>query len=124
MKIFQENFIKENTGKLTLHDLAESLGVSKSTVHSAQKRLGLKNRRKEAAFDTFVPQRKQMRVVDVMKLMCQKPKTMETLARESGISERTAYRYMALMVDIGADVKMTADNKYFLDECPFCKKKL
>lgn len=124
MTIRQKTFIEANSGKMTISELGKAIGLPAQTVSDAISRSGLERKRTPATFDDAMPGGKQMRVMDVLKSICQKPQTIKELAAELSVDPRSIYRYMALLVDIGADVQMTKDGKYFLNECPICNKRL
>ncbi len=122
MTIKQKPFIETNASTMTISELGKAIGLSAQAVSSAIKASGLERKRTQATFDEVSTGGKQLRVLDVLRMICEKPMTMTEIAHQIHVDKRTVYRYMALMIDVGADVKMNKSGKYYVTECPFCKK--
>lgn len=76
----------------------------------------------KASFTENVPQKKQLRVFDLITLMCKKARSIDDLANMTGISTRTTYRYLAMLDALGIDVYTDNNGRYFLRKCPICGK--
>ena len=61
-------------------------------------------------------QHKIYRVLRLMKLLQEKPRTVMAMARYLGTSERTAYRYIQLFIKLEMQVKRDKFNKYFIEK--------
>ena len=72
-----------------------------------------------------VPQAKVLRLLELMQAMCGNPMSIEQIASALDIHVRNAYRYLALIEQLGVEVKRT--NKkvmmYHIEQCPCCGKK-
>jgi predicted DNA-binding transcriptional regulator YafY len=61
-------------------------------------------------------QHKIYRVLRLMQLLQAKPRTVRSMARYLGTSERTAYRYIQLFMKLEMQVKRDQFNKYFIEQ--------
>lgn len=61
-------------------------------------------------------QHKIYRVLRLMQLLQEKPRTVMGMARYLGTSERTAYRYLKLFEKLEMRVKKDKFNKYFIEK--------
>lgn len=77
-------------------------------------------------------QGRQLRVMEVIKMLCERPVTRYRIANRLDIDLRTVDRYLTQINELGFKIKLHPRiqakegdfNKYSLEECPFCKKKL
>lgn len=51
-----------------------------------------------------------------MQMLQAKPRTVRSMARYLGTSERTAYRYLHLFIKLEMQVKKDQFNKYFIEQ--------
>lgn len=82
------------------------------------------NRKPVQPYGNFTEQpaaKKQMRVLELVAMLCDKPLTLQEMADEMDTSKRTIYRYCAMIVDLGCALEPDEQGKYHLDQCPFCK---
>ena len=61
-------------------------------------------------------QHKIYRVLRLLQLLQEKPRTVMGMARCLGTSERTAYRYLQLFMKLDLQVKRDKFNKYFIEK--------
>lgn len=61
-------------------------------------------------------QYKIYRVLRLLQLLQEKPRTVMGMARYLGTSERTAYRYLKLFEKLEMQVKKDKFNKYFIEK--------
>lgn len=61
-------------------------------------------------------QHKIYRVLRLMQMLQDKPRTVMGMARYLGTSERTAYRYIQLFIKLEMRVKKDKFNKYFIQK--------
>jgi DNA-binding IclR family transcriptional regulator len=61
-------------------------------------------------------QHKIYRVLRLMQLLHEKPRTVRGMARYLGTSERTAYRYLQLFIELDMQVKKDQFNKYSIEK--------
>jgi len=73
-----------------------------------------------------VPQAKVLRLLELMQSMFGNPMSIDQIASALDIHVRSDYRYLALIEQLGVEVKRT--NKkvmmYYLEQCPCCGKKI
>lgn len=137
MTIVQLNYLKENSENLTIRELESQTGLKKETIRTAIRRNNLVYKKeinhvkkpiadapKLREFHAPVVQGKQLRVLEVAAALCEAPKSIHGLAIAVDVKTRTVYRYLTLLSQIGMEVKMDTSGRYYLDNCPFCKKKL
>jgi predicted DNA-binding transcriptional regulator YafY len=69
-----------------------------------------------------IPQAKVLRLMELMRAMCGNPMSIEQIADKLDIHVRNAYRYLALIEQLGVNVKRTNRNvmMYYIDQCPCC----
>lgn len=78
--------------------------------------------REKRRFAEACPAARQMRILELMKILCETPMTILEIEKELGTSDRTVYRYIALFNNLGFDIRVTDTGKYFFDKCPLCGK--
>ena len=61
-------------------------------------------------------QHKIYRVLRLMQMLQQKPRSVIGMARYLGTTERTVYRYLKLFDKLDMQLKKDQFNKYFIDE--------
>jgi predicted DNA-binding transcriptional regulator YafY len=61
-------------------------------------------------------QHKIYRVLRLMQLLQAKPRTVRSMARYLGTSDRTAYRYLKLFIELNMQVKKDQFNKYSIEK--------
>jgi predicted DNA-binding transcriptional regulator YafY len=61
-------------------------------------------------------QHKIYRVLRLMQMLHEKPRSVISMARYLGTSERTAYRYLKLFIELNMQVKKNQFNKYFIEK--------
>jgi predicted DNA-binding transcriptional regulator YafY len=61
-------------------------------------------------------QHKIYRVLRLMQLLQAKPRTVRGMARYLGTSDRTAYRYLKLFIELNMQVKKDQFNKYSIEK--------
>lgn len=61
-------------------------------------------------------QHKIYRILRLMQMLKEKPRTVMGIARYLGTSERTAYRYLKLFIKLEMQVKKNKFNKYFIEK--------
>jgi len=61
-------------------------------------------------------QHKIYRVLRLLQLLQERPRTVMGMARYLGTSERTAYRYLQLLEKLDLQVKRDKFNKYFIEK--------
>lgn len=76
----------------------------------------------KACFNGKVPQKKQLRVFQVIKIMCKKARSIDEMEELIGTSQRTVYRYLAMLEALGIDIYTDSQGRYFLRKCPICGK--
>lgn len=124
MTIVQLNYIKANFKTMTAPELAENTGLKYEQVVNGMKFRGMKIKKSAATFDEYVKQPKQLRVMEVARMLCKGPGFIKDMASKENTSQRTIYRYIALLKTIGMDIRMDDRGRYFITECPFCKRSL
>ena len=61
-------------------------------------------------------QHRIVRVIKLMRLLQDKPRTIQSISRYLQVSERTVYRYLKAYESIGFEVNKTIYNKYTIHE--------
>ena len=61
-------------------------------------------------------QHKIYRVLRLLQMLQEKPRTVRGISRYLGTSERTAYRYLQLFIKLEMRVKKDKFNKYFIEK--------
>lgn len=77
-------------------------------------------------------QGKQLRVMEVIKMLCERPVTRYRIANRLEIDLRTVDRYLTQINELGFEIvvqkratrKEGDFTRYSLQECPFCKRTL
>jgi predicted DNA-binding transcriptional regulator YafY len=74
-------------------------------------------------------QGKQLRVMEVIKMLCERPVTRYRIANNLELSLRTVDRYLTQLSELGFQIDVKEGhrpggefNRYYLKECPLCKK--
>lgn len=82
----------------------------------------------EVEFDGECRQAKQIRIFTVIEALCESPLTTAQIGARLDCSDRTVIRYMAQLGQLGVKIYMAGGNarsrKYYLKECPFCKREV
>jgi predicted DNA-binding transcriptional regulator YafY len=67
-------------------------------------------------------QNRLKRVLEMIKLLTDRPKTVHELMSITGTSERTVYRYLNLIESTEISIDKNFHNQYFIsqDKCPLC----
>lgn len=115
------------TESISIDNLMRSVGAE--FVSDTHKRKVSKIKRgapkkKPGEMDALHNINKGFRVLEAMRLICRNPMSLDQIAARLGTSQRTIYRYLVFMVDIGADVKVNSEGEYHIDRCPVCNDKL
>lgn len=61
-------------------------------------------------------QHRIIRVIKLMRLLQDKPRTIQSMTRYLNVSERTVYRYLKAFEAIGFEVNKTVYNKYTIKD--------
>lgn len=77
-----------------------------------------------------VPQAKMLRLMFMIRVLTQEPRTVDYLAAVLNINVRSAYRYIKLIESLGYDLKTKNTlavgreykKTYYIDKCPCCGK--
>lgn len=92
------------------------------TMLSGLRRANRKPVEPRTNFEEKPPAQKQMRALQVMKMLCEEPRTLQSMADQLKVDVRTIYRYCALIVDLGGVLEPDENHKYHLESCPLCRK--
>jgi predicted DNA-binding transcriptional regulator YafY len=75
-----------------------------------------------------IHQPKMVRLIRLMSLLHRGPASIEGVARECGVNQRTAYRYLTMLQEAGLEINLPDAgkwHKYFsfkVGACPICGK--
>lgn len=73
-----------------------------------------------------IPQGKVLRTLELMQLMCAKPKTVDEISEFLDTHVRSVWRYLRLIDQLGVEVKAVKKRgkkkRYYIDQCPCCGK--
>jgi hypothetical protein len=64
------------------------------------------------------------RLFSVMKLLMERDQSIYRLCRELECHERTIYRMLGTLREMGVIVVKRAPRVYYIPECPFCKREI
>ena len=121
MTIVQLNFIKENSNKLTRKELMKKVHLSYHQIRLAQKANGIVFKPEREKTD-YIPAAKQLRVLEIITLLCAGPKSISAIRDSVLVHDRTAYRYIQLLKSLGIEIDRDKEGRYSLKNCPFCKR--
>jgi hypothetical protein len=111
-------FMREKYPTSTVQQLAEQLGRTVNGVSGAIQKFGISKKKDvEFAHEQF----KLERVLKLMNILRKRRLTALMIADEFSVSERTAYRYIALLISIGVKIEKKGHTYKIEDaKCPFC----
>lgn len=115
------DFIKENATMLTVPEMVKAIGLTYPCIRSAMKRHSIPIKL-ERLKDGYIPQAKQLRVMDIAEALCAKRYGITELADLVDSSERTVYRYLRFLKGMGIDVLIDSHGNFYIKNCPFCKR--
>jgi hypothetical protein len=72
--------------------------------------------------EALIPQRRMLRLFDIVQLLFNRSCSMEYMAERLEVSQRTVYRYVKLIEEMGISVDSDFYHRYFIaqDDCPVC----
>jgi predicted DNA-binding transcriptional regulator YafY len=72
----------------------------------------------------YIPESAALRILEMAKVLKAAPRTFKELSEMFDISERTAYRYMFFLENLGFVIETDSNRKRSIaNQCPFCKCK-